>query len=144
MKRAIFAMLVLAGCGGSGSSGPNLSNFEGTWPTGNLTITVNCGGSTATQNSTASIGIGPGSGSDLQYTSNDGCLYKFNVSGSTATLSNAPVTCSTTQSGTTYVLTVNSYTATTSDGHNLTLTGSGTITSGSSTCSYAITGHGTR
>ena len=40
-----------------------------------------------------------GSGADLQYTSNDGCLFKFNVSGSTATLANGPVTCSATSNG---------------------------------------------
>jgi hypothetical protein len=143
MKRAIIVMLALAGCGGS-STGANLSNFQGAWPTVHLTTTINCGGSPVTQDTTVSVSIGPGTGADLQHTSNSGCLYKFNVSGSTATLSNAPVTCSTTSGGTTYVLTVTSFTATTSDGHNLTLTASGTITSGGSSCSYAITGNGTR
>ena len=142
MRATIAFLAATAACGGS--SGKNLSNFEGNWPNISLTTTVNCGGQTQTANSTVAIGISAGNGADLEYTSTAGCDFKFMVSGNTANLANAPVTCSTTSSGTTFVLNFTSYSLTTSDGHHLTLTAGGTAASGGTTCTEALTGSGTR
>ena len=148
MKRVFSGTLcaLALACGGSDNSGgKNLSNFEGaTWNL-NLTTTISCAGQAPQSGSTATtVAYSAGSGADLQYTSRDGCLFKFNVSGNTATLSNAPVSCSTTINGTAYVITFNSYSASTSDGHNLTVNAAGNIASGGTTCPIALTGSGTR
>ena len=112
---------------------------------GNQTTTVTCpGNAPVTQNSLVSVTLSNGSGADLQYTSNDGCLFKFNVSGSTATLANGPVTCSATSNGTAVSLSVASYTLYTSDGHHLTANAVGTATVGGVSCVFGLTGSGTR
>jgi hypothetical protein len=122
-----------------------LVDFEGaTWNV-TLTTTISCAGQAPQSGSTSTtVAYSAGSGADLQYTSRDGCLFKFNVSGNAANLSNAPVSCSTTINGTAYVITFNSYTASTSDGHNLTINAAGNIASGGTTCPIALTGSGTR
>jgi hypothetical protein len=146
MKKVLSGLLLLAvACGGSDSGSKNLSNFEGaTWNL-NLTTTISCSGQPPQSGSSATtVAYSPGSGADLQYTSHDGCLFKFNVSGYTATLSNPPVSCSTTINGNAYVITFTSYSASTSDGHNLTVNAAGNIASGGTTCPIALTGSGTR
>jgi hypothetical protein len=126
----VLGIAVLAGCsssasrpvfdsGDSGSSSSDLTNFLGTW-TGTDTVTVMCdGGITESTNGTVSFGLSE-SGSGLTYTSVTGCVLDFTVSGDTATLSNAPVTCSDTTDAGTVVTTVTSYTLSTSDGQHLT------------------------
>lgn len=141
MKRLLAALALTIGCGGG--SGPDLSRFEGTW-NGNLSSTVVCGTQSQSGNSTDSITLSAGSGADLQYLSNAGCLFKFNVSGGTASLSNAPVTCSTTSNGTVLALNFSSYSLSTSDGHHLTANATATIASGGQTCNLVITGSATR
>jgi hypothetical protein len=150
MKRALVAMVIAlaAGCGGSdgGSGGAtkNLANFQGATWNGTLTTTITCGTQSQSGNGSIALVLSPGSGADLQYTSASGCLFKFNVSDSTASLANAPVSCSTTVNGTVFVLTITSYTLTTQDGHNLTLQSAGTISSGGQSCPVGITGSATR
>jgi hypothetical protein len=141
MKRIVLALVFLVGCGGS--SGPDLSKFEGNW-SGNLTTTVTCGGQSQSGNAAVTLGLSAGSGADLQYLSQGGCLFKFNVSGNTASLANAPVTCSTTSNGAALVLNFTSYSLSTSDGHSLTATAGGTVTSGGENCTVAITGSAAR
>jgi hypothetical protein len=142
LKKLISGLFLLAvACGGSGK---DLSNWLGSWA-GNQTTTVTCpGNAPVTQNSLVSVTLSNGSGADLQYTSNDGCLLKFNVSGSTATLANGPVTCSATSNGTAVSLSVASYTLYTSDGHHLTATAAGTATVSGVSCVFGLTGSGTR
>jgi hypothetical protein len=143
---AIAATVWCVGCGGGGGGdSKDLSKFTGSiWNT-TLTTTISCSGQApATGSTSTTLGFSPGSGADLQYTSVSGCLFKFSVSGNTASLSNAPVSCSTTSSGTSYVLTLNSYTASTSDGHNLTINAAGSVASGGTSCPTTLTGSATR
>jgi hypothetical protein len=152
MKRAWLglALGLAASCGGSDSSSSsgtkNLGNFLGatTW-SGSTNTTVSCPGSPA-QSSTNSFAVAfsAGSGADLQYTSQANCTFKFNVSGNTGSLSNGPVTCSATSSGITINFSWTSYTATTSDGHNLTVNSAGTASASGQTCPFTITGSATR
>lgn len=150
----LIALFALAACGGSGTSGgtgtvtKDLSMFTGATWNANLTTTVSCTGQapvTGIAATTLAYGAGTG-GADLQYTSKDGCLFKFVVSGTTASLSNAPVACSTTDPSTGAAVTVSfaSYSAMTSDGHNLTISASGTASSGGTSCPLTLTGSGTR
>jgi len=142
---AVALMAAACGGSGSGSSGADLSIFTGATWTGTLTSTVTCGGQPpASGNANFNVPLSAGSGADLQYMSNDGCLFKFNVSGSTGSLSNGPVSCSTTSSGIAIVVTFNSYTLSTSDGHHLTINSAGTAASGGTTCSMTTTGNATR
>ncbi len=152
MKRAFIGIVfaLAAGCGGSSSNNSgggtkNLANFEGTVWNGQITTTVTCPGTSAQSSSAAyAVVFSPGTGADLQYTSQAGCIYKFNVSGNTAALSNAPVSCSTSVSGTTVTLTWTSYNVTTSDGHALSLTADGTGSAQGQTCPFSMTGSATR
>ena len=152
MKRAwIGLVLGLAwACGGSSNSGggsgtKNLANFQGaTWSgTGNQ-VTTCSGQPPANSSGSVSFALSAGSGADLQYSSTAGCLFKFNVSGNTASLANAPVTCSTVSGGVTVTITITSYTLTTSDGHNLSFSNGGTASASGTTCTIAITGTVTR
>jgi len=131
--------------GGTDGGTKNLANFLGAAWNATQTTTVSCPGQQP-QSSTDSVSIAfsPGNGADLQYTSQAGCTYKFNVSGNTASLSNPPVTCSTTFGTVTITLTWTSYTASTSDGHNLTLMSAGTASASGQTCPFSITGSATR
>src|SRR5258705_1547801 len=111
-------------CGGSSGSGTTdrLANFTGSGWNANVTSTISntCpvfpGRSGAR---TYSITFAPTTGADLQWMSAEGCLYKFNVSGNTASLANAPVTCNATISNIPVAASWTSFTATTSDGRNL-------------------------
>ena len=141
MKKCLALVAMLAACGGSA----DISKFVGTW-TGTESVVVDCGGSASTANSNISITFAAGSGSDLQYVSNNGCTFKFSVSadGTNAVLSNAPVVCSTTSNGTALQITFTSYAMTTSDGHHLTSASAGSVSSGGQTCSLTGTGTATR
>jgi hypothetical protein len=154
MKTVLVVLaFALWACGGSDSpSQPtnitnqpkDLSHWTGAAWNGGLTTTLTCSGTPTSVNGTIGFVLSPGAGADLQYTSNDGCLFKFNVSNNTASLANAPVICSTTASGTVITITVTSYSMTTSDGRNLTLQAGGSAAAGSQTCPLALGGSLTR
>ena len=123
MKRVPLAIAfsLAASCGGSNGGGSNgtLANFEGAAWNASVTDTATCPQPIGDRSGTRpySLTFVRGSGSDLQVTSAEGCVYKFNVSTYTATLVNAPVSCTATVSGITATVTWTSYTVTTTDGH---------------------------
>ena len=143
---AVVPLALAVACGGSSSSN-RLSNFEGAAWNASVTDTVACSAPIGTQSvpRTYSLRFVPGTGADLQYTSAEGCVYKFNVSGNTATLANAPVSCTVNVGGiATGTVSWTSFTATTSDGHNLTINAGGTAANSVITCSFTETGNATR
>jgi hypothetical protein len=151
MKRMLAALVLTsaAGCGGSdgtgGSSTKDLANFLGATWNGTTTVTVTCPGSAPnTQGAAFALAFTAGTDADFQYTSQGGCFYKYNVSGNTASLSNAPVSCTTTANGTTVTTTWSSYTLTTSDGHSLSINTAGTGTALGQTCPFTQTGTAAR
>jgi hypothetical protein len=136
---------VLAGCGGSSTSAADLAEFTGADWSGTLTTSFNCAGKTLTANDALTGGFTAQGADGVTHTSSNGCVYDFTVSGDTATLSNAPVVCSTTSStGAAVALSVTSYTITTSDGMHLTGSTSGTATSGAVSCTFTGTLTATR
>jgi hypothetical protein len=137
----IAVAVAIASCGGS-SSTP--SNFTGAAWSVTLTTTLDCGGQTTSDSQSTAI-VFTENNSDIGYVSNDGCDYQFALSGDTATLTNAPVTCSALASdGSTLLLNIDSYTATCADGHHLTIVASGTVTDSGATCDITLDGSGTR
>jgi hypothetical protein len=153
----VIAFALAVACGGTnggntvGASNPkpgaNPDNWLGSAWNGNVTTTVSCPGQAQQNASTLyKVAFSTSSDADFQYSSSAGCTYKFKVSGNTAALSNAPVSCSTTSSGFTITATWTQYTLTTSDGHNLTLTASGSASEQSTqtTCPFSQTGTATR
>jgi hypothetical protein len=142
MNRLFVMAVAVCACGGS--SGKDLSNFTGAAWNGALTTTVTCGTQTQTQNSTESLAFTAVNDADFQYQSQAGCLFKFIVSGTTANLSNGPVTCSSTVNAGVVTITFTSYQISTSDGHHLTSVAAGTATAIGQTCSLQLTGSGTR
>lgn len=148
MKRTVLAasLVIAAACGGSNGSNSSFANFEGAAWNASLTSTANCPAPIGTQsaNRAFSIAFVAATDADMQFTSAEGCVYKFKVSGNTATLSNGPVSCAVTVSGISGTVTWTSYTATTADGHNLTVTTAGTATNGLITCSFSEAGSATR
>jgi hypothetical protein len=151
MKTVLIAvsLALAAACGGSGGSSTTdrLANFTGSGWNASVTTTISAScpffaGQSGTR--TYSITFAPTTGADLQWTSAEGCLYKFNVSGNTASLSNPPVTCNTTVNGIPLTATWTSFTATTSDGRNLTIATAGTGTALTQTCPFSETGTATR
>jgi hypothetical protein len=146
MKPFASALLLLVACGGSTSPAPAaaVTPFIGVW-SGTLTTTVTCPSEApATAPASVVLPIAAGTGADLGYTSGAGCQFKFNVAGNTAALSNGPVTCTSSPTGTPTTLIVNSYTLTTTDGHNLTAASSGTVAQASVTCTFTLTGAATK
>ena len=138
--RPVFVLLA-ASCGGSSSSA--VSKFIGNWAA-TVHTTRTCGDSVGQGDSSVTIQLAAGSGADLESTSSDGCVFKFRVSGDTATLSNAPVTCNAAVPSIPGTTTVNDYTLTTRDGHHATLSSSGTLAENTETCTFAITGSATK
>ena len=137
------AFCVAAGCGGSSAPPDRLANFRGNPWNASVTTTVNCAFASQSGNRTYSIAFQPGSGADLQYTSVEGCVYKFNVSGNTATLT-SPATCTVSVSGVAVAATWTSYTATTGDGRSMTISTAGSGTALGQTCPFGETGTATR
>jgi hypothetical protein len=143
MKKLLVLSLafLLPGCGGT-----DISKFVGgTW-SGTSSMTFNCSGRTGSGNGSVSIALSEGTDSDLSGASPDGCTFKFKVNsaGDTASLSNAPLTCNSTQNGMTMATTFNSFTLRTSDGHHLTMHSEGTIAAGSRSCTFVDDGTATR
>ena|SRR5918911_848384 len=145
MQRVLAIWIVLvAACGGSSSS--KFPNFQGAAWNATVTDTASCSAPIGTQSAsrTYSITFVPGTGADLQFTSAEGCGFRFNVSGNTATLANGPVSCPVTVQGITGIVAWNTFTATTSDGHNLTINAAGNASNSTITCSFTETGGATR
>lgn len=138
----IVVVGLLAACGGADESNKT-ANFIGTQWVGINSISINCSGQPPQFDSeTVNFTLAAGSGADLQYGSSGGCLYKFNVNaaGTTATLINAPVVCGTTVNGGAVQINVSAYTLNSSDGHHLSTSTTGTISSTSVTCPFTATG----
>jgi hypothetical protein len=145
MKRVLaIAIALAAACGGSSSN--KFANFEGAAWNASLTDTASCPAPIGTQSAPRmySLTFVPATGADLQFTSAEGCVYKFNVSGNTATLANAPVSCTVNVSGIIGVVSWTSFTATTSDGHTLTINTAGTASNGVLSCTFTEMGTATR
>jgi hypothetical protein len=151
MKTVLIpACLALAcACGGSSGSGTTdrLANFSGTAWNASVTTTISstcpvAPGQSGTR--TYSITFVPTTGADLQWTSAEGCAYKFNVSGNTASLANAPVTCNATINNIPVTATWTSFTATTADGRNLAIATAGTASALLQSCPFSETGTATR
>jgi hypothetical protein len=118
------SLVILGGC--QEQTPADFTKFTGAAWTGTKTDTERCGGTTVTRTESLSLQFDTNGDSGIEYRSVDGCLFDFTVSGDTATLSNAPVTCSAMPADAgveTY--TVTSYTLTT-DGHSLTGTSAST------------------
>jgi hypothetical protein len=138
------SLAVVLGCGGSSAPPDRLANFVGAPWNASLTTTVNCAFVSQSGTRTFSIPFQRGSGTDLQFNSAEGCLYKFNVSGNTATLSNGPVSCTVSVNGVAVAATWTTYTATTGDGHNMTVSTAGSGSALGQTCPFSETGSATR
>jgi|SRR5437867_3254003 len=147
MKTVLIAVSVAlaTACGGSSGTTDRLANFTGSGWNASVTTTVTCPGlPVQSGNRTYSITFAPTTGADLQWTSAEGCLYKFNVSGNTASLSNAPVSCNATVNSIPVSATWTTFTATTTDGRNLTIATAGTASAIGQTCPFAEAGSATR
>lgn len=148
MKRILSALVLASdlGCGsGGGGSSNKLANFQGTVWNGTITTTVTCSGAAPQSGqSPYAVAFSQGTDADLQYTSPAGCVYKFSVSGNTASLSNPPVTCSATFNGVIVTSSWTSYTVATSDGHNLSINAGGSGTTFGATCPFTQSGNATR
>ncbi len=140
-------VLLAAACGSSSTAGSNtssaLSHFIGNWAA-TVHTTLSCGDSVGQGDPSITITLVAGSGADLESASDDGCVFKFRVSGNTATLSNAPVSCNAAFAGLRGTTTVNDYTLTTSDGHHASTSRSGTMSVGPDICTLTIVGSATK
>jgi hypothetical protein len=149
MKRIVVvsAFSLAVSCGGSNGGGKNLSNFLGAPWNGSITTNVpSCSGIPAqTETDQVAVTFLPGSGADLQFTLGTGCTFLFNVSGNTASLANTP-TCTITLNGFTVSATWTTFTATTTDGHYLSMSasGSGTAQGFPVSCPFTQAGTATR
>lgn len=138
-------LLALAACGG-GSPTPSaaVAPFMGVWGA-TLMTTITCGSNLPNSaNQQVAFQLNTRTGSDVTYTADSGCQFIFQVSGTTATLSNGPVSCTTSPGGVATTLKVDSYTLSTTDGHTLTVAVGGTVSQSGTTCTYASNGTGTR
>ena len=96
-------------------------------------VSITCGASTEDEPSAATGMTYTAQGaSGFTGTDNDGCTFDWTVSGDTATLSNAPVTC------TKQPETITAFTLTTSDGKHLSGMASGTAMSGATSCTFTV------
>ena len=141
---ALCALFMAAACGGGIGGGGNLSNFTGAAWSDTLTNTINCSGQTYTSTSTGSFTVTAGTTSDLKVATSDGCTLLLNVSGNTASLSSSPQTCTQTINGQSATVTITSASMTTSDGHAGTITEAGSITQGTTTCTFSASGSASR
>lgn len=147
-KRLFLIVPLMVACGGSatgpGSVAKHLANFIGAPWNATVTTTATCPSqANSTDTSSFAIPLSTGTNADLQYTSQDGCLFQFVVATDTAQLSNAPVTC-TTKTVPPATVTIQRYGLASEDGRHLTLVGSGTIASSGQTCTLSMVGTATR
>ena len=131
----VLATVLAASCGGAmvdGAGTKDLSKFLGAPWSGSLTTTVTCAGAVApfVQTDAVTLALSEGSGADLQFTSAQGCLFKFNATGGTARLANGPVACHVTVEGFSVDASITTFTLTTSDGKSLAVNAGGTATAG--------------
>ena len=137
--------MAMGGCGATAPAN-NLANFTGATWSGSLSASATCNNMTMIPLAVfpAQITFQSAAPNEIEYTSGDGCLFKFGVSGDTATLSNGPVKCSKVVLGAAIALTYRQYTATTTDGHNLTAEVTYDTLAGSITCTFTGNGAATR
>jgi hypothetical protein len=143
----LFAVTACGGSDGGGAAGSkDLTKFTGAPWTGNLTTSIMCPGQAPLTASASFFVVYSTStgGGDLEYTSTLGCLFRFIVTGNTANLSNGPVSCTQQTASGPVVWSYTSNTATSNDGHNLTINGSGTASAGGGSCPTTTTGVATR
>ena len=131
MKTVLIAVSVAlaTACGGSSGTTDKLANFTGSGWNASVTTTISASCPVLpghSENRTYSITFAPTTGADLQWTSAEGCLYKFNVAA--------------------LALAANDSTAlaTTTDGRNLTIATAGTASAIGQTCPFAEAGSATR
>jgi hypothetical protein len=116
---------------GGSSNAPDFTDWTGgTW-TGSQSYTQTCNGSSSTLNGGYSATFAEVGQGVISVASSSGCPSMLCVSGDTATLAAAPVTCSD--------LTYTAYTLTTSDGVHLSGTASGTLTVQGYACTFTVT-----
>jgi hypothetical protein len=121
-------------------STPETSNFDGPTPwTGTIAATVSCAGQTETGGGDFDVTFSPLEATGLTYTTVDGCIFDFSVSGDTATLANGPVACSAEEEAGVLLLDYQSLTFTSPDGVTLSGTGSGTLSENGTTCTETLT-----
>jgi hypothetical protein len=148
MQRAslLGVAALLASCGGPATQAITQSDFTGAPWDVTLTTSVDCGGGQlGSTSSSGKVGfVALPAPDEIQASSQAGCNFKLNLAGATASLVNAPVVCSATSSGQAYQYSFSSYTATTSDGHNLTISAAATENFAGAVCRFTITGNGHR
>ena len=100
-------------------------------------------GSSSTGTGQVDLVFTPLGASGLTYTlgaAEGGCVFNFSVSGDTATLSNGPVNCDASEGDAGSVdFSYTSFSFTTSDGHNLTGSGTATASQDGVTCTDSAT-----
>src|SRR5438876_6277100 len=104
MKTVLIAVSVAlaTACGGSSGTTDRLANFTGSGWNASVTTTISATCPVLpghSENRTYSIPFAPRPAAALQWTSPEGCFYKCNVAGTTARLSNAPVSSNLTLNG---------------------------------------------
>ena len=136
------ALGMCAGCWGA-----DLGNFTGQSWHGPLSTAGICndGSGSHGRNYLQTWTFEPAGGNSIEYAKDTGCVFRFNVSGNTAILSNGPVVCSGEMStGAAGKLTYTRYTATTNDGHHLSVQMTIKGRSGDLICAMSGNGSGTR
>jgi hypothetical protein len=136
---AIAALVLVAAHGAP----PREGNFIGEAWNGTVTLGGTCTDGTKVPelSNPQTITFKSRGGNRLEYTNITGCHFEFALAGTTARLSNPPVTCSATdEEGASGTLTYTGIVATTTDGHNLTMTTTAFVKAGPKTCN--ITGSG--
>jgi hypothetical protein len=132
----------------SGCKAPvHLDHFTGEKWNGTVTLAGICsdGAKVPSMSDKQAIAFEPIGPNKVEFSNLIGCKFQFDVQGDTARLSNAPVTCTATDSnGATGGLTYDTMTATTTDGHNLKVAIGSYVKAGTKTCNIGGTGTFTR
>jgi len=151
-----IATLALAGCSSPSSPGASddagtptpvdVSDYVGSDWNGTVVTTATCG-TPAPGTSYGVVGlsfVAQGSGISGTLTTEAGCTFDFAVSRATATLSNAPVKCTSTVAGIMVETTYSAVVLTNSDGQSLTGTFTAMATADGSSCTSTGTLTATR
>ena len=145
LRRRFAGSLVAAGfvglvVGCSSSSGGGLGNFTGVWKPTAVNLVVTCDGQEVTDSVTDNLTWAVSASDSSDIVSTGSCTVTASVSGDTATAT-ANQTCSTkSTAGATILLTLDTFTFTTADGKNATLTGNGTATVSGINCTFTESG----